>query len=171
LRAAQGEHDSARIVWARGVLEGASEEEAAMDATIDGLESETGLLIESALEGVRAVARLDDDPVLPPLPVAPPRRNPVPPPCGELPRPRAPASLGSQMPTVKVRPQKAARGVRWPIVCCAFVASVAGGAALMASPLGARPSVRHAVIVSRSETVRALHVVTAFALRLKEVRS
>jgi hypothetical protein len=140
-----------------------------------GLASETGLLIEDALKGVREAARLDADPVLPPLPVLAPRRDVVVFKRDAIPWPRptpaasmtpVPVAGASQMPTVKVRDMKPKRRSGFPIVLCAFVASIAGGAAFMASPLGARPEVRHAVDATRVETVKAFHVAASFASRI-----
>jgi hypothetical protein len=134
---------------------------------VAGFTSETGMLIEGALAQVRATARLDDDPVLPPLPVVAPRTKvivlkkadvPWPSVSVKTPPTPTPTVSASQMPTVNVRDVKKP-GVRWPIVACAFVACVFAGAAFMSSPAGARPGVRNVVNVSKAKSVGAYHAV------------
>jgi hypothetical protein len=131
-----------------------------------GFSSETGLFIENALKGVREGARLDDDPVLPPLPVVSPRSKVVRLAREEIPWKIAPPAITAK-PTVSIRVQKKPkRSARWPLLLCGFVASVFAGAAFMASPLGARPEVRHAVSVSKAKTSQAAHAVSAIASRV-----
>ncbi|HEY8076535.1 MAG TPA: hypothetical protein VIF62_20565, partial [Labilithrix sp.] len=117
-----------------------------MVGAIDKL-SETGLLIDDALRHVREGARLDDDPVLPPLASVAPRREAIVISRDVLFEPTKPkkpeGSLGSTMPTTKLPTKRRAK--RWPLVLCAFVASTFAGAAFMASPLAARPEVKHAI--------------------------
>ena len=50
---------------------------------------------------------------------------------------------------------------RWPTLLCGFIASVAAGAALMASPLGNHPVLQEAVMTAHAGGVRAAMVVRA----------
>lgn len=48
------------------------------------------------------------------------------------------------------------RYVRWPTLLCGFIASVATGAALMASPFGSHPLLQRAVTTAHAQGMRAL---------------
>jgi len=132
-----------------------------MIGAVDRL-SETGLLIDQALREVRAAARLDEEPVLPPPLSIAPRREAIVISTDALfdaTKPKPDASLRSVMPTTKIRSTKR-RSKRWPLLLCAFVASGFAGAAFLASPMGARPEVKQAIATSRVETSKALHAMS-----------
>jgi len=46
------------------------------------------------------------------------------------------------------------RGIRWPVLLCAVVATIAGSVAFVRSPFGQTPVVRHATATARVETKR-----------------
>lgn len=136
-----------------------------MAMNVAGFSSETGLFIEDALKRAREVARLDDDPVLPPLPVTMPRSKVVRIATKDMPWKPAPSSTSVATPVSGIRPKAQRRSARWPLAVCAFVASIFAGAAFMSSPLGARPEVRRVVEVSKAKTMNAVHTVAALAHR------
>ncbi len=143
------------------------------------LTDDTNHLVDDALARVRADARLDAEPVLPPLDVLLPiplRRRPPPLPPSAM--PRVPESGIVVVPTPIPLPSPAAivaaaarknastandnavvaerrPSMRWPILLCGFIACVFAGAAFMRSPIGQKPSVQHAVSVAKSHVVSA----------------
>lgn len=72
----------------------------------------------------------------------------------------SPATL-SQSVTARRR-REVARAIRWPVFLCGFVAGIFGGLALMKSPVGEKPAVRHAVKVVRRQAAVA-YIATAIA--------
>jgi hypothetical protein len=151
-------------------------------------ESESHLLIDACLRGVREEARLDDDPVLPPLSSI--RRNEMVKPI-EVPSPSTGSSetstrsvwrrsevslpdLTTMTPlplsrasadeeTVTRRPRSLAQRMRWPVFLCGFVAGIFGGIALMKSPVGRRPAVQHVVKATQRQAVAVYGVVAVKA--------
>ena len=139
------------------------------------LTDDTNNIVDSALARVREDARLDAEPVLPPLEVLLPmplsgRRRP--PPLPQSAQPRIPESGIVMVPTpvplpsartivaeaakknattvdVKREPLPARSSMRWPIFLCGMIAGVFAGAAFMRSPVGQRPAVQHAVVVAK----------------------
>ena len=107
------------------------------------VESESNILIEACLAGVRKSAGLDDESVLPPLhelvPAAPPPLRLVAP--REIQNlPSAEAIVSATTPTVRTRPstpRTLVQSLRWPVFLCGFLGGIFAGAALMKSPAGA----------------------------------
>jgi hypothetical protein len=130
--------------------------------------SETAIFIQNALDEVRAAARLDVEPVLPPS-LPPP---PLPRAAAAEPLPLTPIAAiaeitskplesgvrpivrnKSQMDTVHVRRRTFAR---WPLFVCAFVAAGFGSAALLASPIGHKPGVQRVTRGVEAETMKVV---------------
>jgi hypothetical protein len=138
-----------------------------MNADALSITSETESLIEGALAAVRAAARLDDDPVLPPLPANTPRRQvvvlsrkdiPLPSPS-EIVRSSASAAPRASANAVATPAARAHGRTRWPwpVVLCGLVASLAAGAAFMASPLGHTTAVQSAATAVQARVAAAVH--------------
>jgi len=125
------------------------------------VESESNLLIEACLAGVRENAGLDDESVLPPLlallPASPP--PPLAPPAEVPSLPREEARASVLVPTVRTRAvtRAVARSVRWPVLLCGFVGGIFAGAALMKSPVGETSALQHVAKVGRVQVARAWH--------------
>lgn len=139
--------------------------------------SDTNLLVAACVARIRETARLDDDAVLPPLPVVMPRRGVViltksdmagsavgttgqeSGACGT----RAGDALrrGRELaPTQRVsRPgaQGSAKRSRWALTLCGFVAGFAASAAFIASPLAHRPGVERVTHSARAHASHAAH--------------
>lgn len=140
------------------MLRGGRERRDAVSAssTAYGLESDTHLFVDACIERVRETALLDQDPVLPalpPLPIEAQRREPVVFATHEGPPISGPTVATAQPPR---------RASRWPIFLCAFVASAAGTASLLASPVGERPAIRRVTEAVRSQATVAADGVVAF---------
>jgi hypothetical protein len=119
--------------------------------------------IEACLSRVRVQAGLDADPVLPPVHVvigrkeesSPYVRRPSPP----------PPTFGVTVPVappVAAEPEPEVRRVRrttWPLVFCAFVVGITGGASLMMSPLGNTPTMRHIVKTAKAQIINVANAV------------
>ena len=120
-------------------------------ASTDAWSLETDSLVEGALLAVREAARLDDDPILPPLPAPTPRRDVVVLSRVDLPLPspseivRASASVALPAKAVAAPSASRRRGMPWPVLACGLIASLAAGAAFMASPVGHLPRVQKAI--------------------------
>lgn len=124
------------------------------------MESESSILIEACLAGMRRNAGLDDEPVLPSiasvLPPPPPMAAAEHHPCTTAPAWDAEISgiveVGAPRPVMR----KIARRLRWPIFLCAFVGGTSGGIALMKSPAASTPvaqnAARHAAGAWRAVT-------------------
>lgn len=143
---------------------------------IPNLESES-FMIDACLARVRVDARLDEEPVLPPLETILPNRVFVHARTEHLPsadaivksvwsrRPGTPVADSGEIPaappsssTTTERTTQARRR-RWPVLLCGFVAGLFGGVALMKSPVGRQPVVQHSVQHSVAFVKRhALHV-------------
>ena len=136
------------------------------------LESDSRILIDACLARVRVDARLDEEPVLPPLESILPNRlivraetdnvptadaivksvwsrraSPPPSESGEVPVAPPPAPAPSSAATGST--QRKARSLpvprRWPVLLCGFLSGIFGGVALMKSPVGRQPAVQHTV--------------------------
>jgi hypothetical protein len=144
--------------------------------------SETGLLVDACIAQVRETARLDDDAVLPPLPVIAPRREVVMLSKSEVAGSAAGAGAGESgasvatagdgLRTDRVRATTRlvsrrsglhAKASRWALVVCAFVASAFASAAFLASPMGKKPAVVHATEAARAHASHAAHAVAETA--------
>ena len=125
-----------------------------------GLPSDTFQLVDACIAHVRSAAHLDDDAILPPLPQLPPRREAVVFTKSETGVVVA-ASSAREAP-VAPAPSVRRPARRWPLVLCAFVASVAGGAAVVASPVGHRPAVQHVTSSARAHATAAVSATTAW---------
>jgi hypothetical protein len=145
------------------------------------VESDSHILIDACLARVRVDARLDEDPVLPPLEVllgkedrTPSPRVVISPFVKRLPTAEAivkasvkPAALvTSSTPTKPAVARTFAQRMRWPVFLCGFVAGVFGGVAVMKSPVGNRPTVRHAVQKVQSHAASAYAATAAATSRL-----
>ncbi|MDB4936152.1 MAG: hypothetical protein JWP87_3124 [Labilithrix sp.] len=146
------------------------------------LSSSTHLLIDECIANVRETARLDDDAVLPPLPVVAPRRDVViltkidtagsaasSPAASSTPDETAGDAVGAQpqksrglgAATHRVsRRSEPHRASRWALALCAVVAGSFASAAFFASPAGHKPSV---VRVRDGARARASHAAQATA--------
>jgi hypothetical protein len=129
---------------------------------------DTNVIVDNALARVREEARLDAEPVLPPLELLLPagrfpKRRPLPVSAVVVvptPRPLPTAAAivaevarqNSKSTTIATR-RSAVRSVRWPVMLCGFVASIFAGAAFMQSPVGHRPEVQHAVAIAKTEAI------------------
>jgi hypothetical protein len=143
--------------------------------------SSTHLLIDACIAAVRETARLDDDAVLPPLPVVAPRRDVVILTKSDMagsaagfaasstPDETAGDAIGEKqdrsrkLPTVTLRVSRRsdrARGSRWALILCALVAGSFASASFLASPVGHEPSV---VRVRDGARAHASHAVEATA--------
>jgi hypothetical protein len=135
-------------------------------AAVLSVNDDTNIIVDNALARVREEARLDAEPVLPPLEVLLPARLQRKPLIGSavfvptprpLPSPEAivaeAAKQNSKSTTISTKrgPVHARSAARWPVLLCGFVASVFAGAAFMYSPVGQRPEVRRAVVVAKTE--------------------
>lgn len=123
--------------------------------------SDTFRLVDVCVERVRLAARLDDDAVLPPLPVVAKRRDVlileksavIGSLAGDGRAP--PATAGSavrsrrDVPTARRASRRPRADSRGALVMCAVVALVAASAAFLASPLGRAPSVVHVTEAAR----------------------
>lgn len=144
--------------------------------------SETGLLVDACIAQVRETARLDDDAVLPPLPVVAPRREVVMltksamagsaagAGVAESGAPGATAGDGLRSDRACATTQLVSRrsgwqamASRWALVVCAFVASAFASAAFLASPMGKKPVVVHVTEAARAHASHAVHAVAETA--------
>lgn len=125
-----------------------------------GLPSDTFQLVDACIAHVRSAAHLDDEAVLPPLPQLPPRRDVVTFTKSQIGVVAAAASAREAAPVAVPAARQATR--RWPLFLCAFVASVAGGAAFIASPVGHRPAVQQVTISARAHATAAAGATTAW---------
>ncbi|MBX3190112.1 MAG: hypothetical protein KF819_24005 [Labilithrix sp.] len=137
-----------------------------MSAACDSFQSETGLLIEACLKSVREAAHLDDDPILPPLPLSAARRDVVVLTQSDV-IPSASAIVATAA-KVDATPATKAKGKaypRWPLFLCAFIASAAASASILASPIGQRPAVQR---VTQEVRVEGLALVSALTSALAD---
>lgn len=124
-------------------------------------ESESSL-IESALQHVRHVAHLDDDPILPKL--GPASRSgiaAVPSPAIfylPVPEEAAPSVAPAAAPEPKVR----RRTIRWPVRFCGLIAIGYAVAAFLASPMGHRPQVVRVTSKVQASAQSGWHAASAF---------
>ena len=129
-----------------------------------GLPSDTFQLVDACIAHVRSAAHLDDAAVLPPLPELPPRRDVVTFTKSQTGVVVAASSARAAPPVAVASPRRATR--RWPLFLCAFVASVAGGAAFIASPVGHRPAVQQVTSSARVHATAAVSATTAWVSSL-----
>jgi hypothetical protein len=153
-----------------------------VDFLSDDFLSETGLLVDECIAQVRETARLDDDAVLPPLPMLVPRRDVVilgksemaglaaGAGAAESGAPGATAGDGLRSDRACATTQLVSRrsGLhslvsRWAVVVCAFVASAFASAAFLASPMGKKPAVVHVTEAARTHASHAVRAVTETA--------
>lgn len=147
--------------------------------------SDTFDVVDACIEQVRVVAGLDEDVVLPPLPVVAPRREVViltknevagGAACGGADSTASHATAGDAgrarrelAPTCRVSRRSAtSSGSRWALALCALVALGSAGASFLSSPLGRKPSV---VRVTSSARAHAGHAVRAVVQTASRVRS
>lgn len=129
---------------------------------------DTNLLVDACIARVRAEARLDDDAVLPPLPVVTPRRDVV---------ILTKAAVGVQgagggrqrtsrdVPTAVSVYRQSKRPSRVPMMLCGFIAGAAACAAFLASPVGHRPSVERARNAAHARAERAAQATASLFAR------
>lgn len=120
-----------------------------------GFPSDTHQLVDACIARVRSAAHLDDEAVLPPLPKLTPRRDVV-----VFTRSQTGVAAAAKAATVAVAAPTAVarhRAQRWPLLLCAFIASMSAGAAFMVSPAGHRHAVQQATTSAR------VHATTAIA--------
>jgi hypothetical protein len=147
----------------------------------DIVQSDSHLIVDACLAHIRADARLDDEPVLPPLhSLLPPRssaavrievrRDPPPrsvwsvrasspsqvthmvtPPAWQVAGP----AVRIATKTAKIEKRSIAQRMRWPVFVCGFLAGVFSGVALMKSPVGEKPAVRHVIKAVRHRVALA----------------
>jgi hypothetical protein len=142
------------------------------EASRPRLPSDTDFLVDACLAQVREVARLDDELVLPPLPVVVPVailtksdtcaeafKRSVLPPTQLVPRSSLSASAATRAPAGK-------RPSRWPMALCGFIAGAAACAAFLASPAGHRPGVVRVTHSIQTHATSAAHSTAAFFTRL-----
>jgi hypothetical protein len=137
--------------------------------------SDTNLLVDACIARVREAAFLDEDVVLPPLPVVAPRRDVIVMTKSDT---EAAGRAGAATATAGRDDAKARRheetrvvrnprsrssraGSRWPMAICGFVAGAAACAALLASPIGHRPEVVRVTVSARSHASHAAHAAGA----------
>lgn len=132
-----------------------------------GYPSDTHLLVESCIARVRAAACLDDDAILPPLPVVAPRRDVVVFTESQTVLAAAAPVAAAVVVAPSPPPPRVTRRGNWPLLFCAFVAGVAGGAALLASPAGQRPGVQR---VTHSARAHASHAAQATMTLVSSLR-
>lgn len=144
--------------------------------------SDTNLLVDACIARAREAAFLDEEVVLPPLPVVAPRRDVIimtrsdteaagragaaPATAGRVAHARDDSDAGRQEETRAVRGSRssssgARAGGRWPMALCGFVAGSAACAALLSSPIGHRPEVARVTVSARSHASHAAHAVGA----------
>lgn len=150
--------------------------------------SDTNLLVDACIARVREAAFLDEDVVLPPLPVVAPRRDVLvmtksdteaagragaaTDAAGRSARARDDANARRHEETRRVRGSRssstsslrssgARASSRWPMAVCGFVAGAAACAALLASPIGHRPEVERVTVSARSHASHAAHAASA----------
>ncbi len=145
-------------------------------ASSSGFPSDTSLLVDSCLAQVRKTARLDDDPVLPPLPAVTRRREVVMFTRSEVAgiaagsaadasaseRARAATQLVARPSSIRARSR--ATGSRWALLACTFIASTCASAAFLASPMGHKPAVVRVVDAAHARASHAVDAVHAVAL-------
>ena len=135
------------------------------DFDIEIFEDETAMFVADTLKAVVEVASMNEQYVLPmaPLPTARPLPLPI---AATSPRHRVrfleKEDVMCAMPTpiepmllretAPIAPR--ARSTRWPVLLCAFIASVFAGAALMQSPLS--KNVHHAIKTVKKELAVSL---------------
>lgn len=146
--------------------------------------SDTNILVETCLARVRETARLDDDAVLPPLPVVMPRRDVVmltkKEMAGSAPR-SGPLQNGQESGACSAGTGDALRGGRhaptqrvsrpgnlkvptrssrswWALALCGFVAGGAASAAFFVSPVAQRPGVERVTRAARTHASHAAEV-------------
>ena len=128
--------------------------------------SDTGLLIDACIARVREAARLDDDAVLPPLPLLAPRREVAIFTRNEMAvATDAAARKTREASTESIARPKAKKRARWPLALCGFLAGAFACAAVLASPVGRRPDVAHATEAARGHAVSAMHATAVFFAR------
>ena len=141
--------------------------------------SDTSLLVEACIARVREVAQLDDDVVLPPLPVVAPRRDVVILtkkdtagsaagwPASRTPGASAGDALGAslELDVQRISPRSAPRRTtsRLALVLCGLVAGAFASAAFLASPFGHVPAVLRATTAARSHASDAARAVAQAA--------
>jgi hypothetical protein len=133
----------------------------------NGLPSETNMLVDACIKRVRAAAHLDEDPVLPPLPVMTGRREVVVLAKSDIPIPSASEIVAAAGPKNEDAKKGGAanvetfrvvrRSVKWPVYICAFISATAASFSFFASPLGQRPDVRRVTTIVRVEANAAAH--------------
>lgn len=128
--------------------------------------SESSSAIEACLARVRAHAGLDEDPVLPHLHLVAGRREPAP--VSRRPSPPPPTSLElrtftpsppppTSAPAARVEAEpKTVRRTTWPVVFCAFVVGISGGASLMMSPVADAPAIQIVVKTAKRHVADAI---------------
>lgn len=139
-----------------------------IDVSIEEPASETGILIRDAIACVRAVARLEDKVVLPPLPALAPRTNRVVFEKNDLARAAndvtvpTPASAIVDAPplsdTHRTRRPAPRSSSRLPLTLCAFIAIASAVASYVVSPMATRqPAVKKATayVVHEASAARA----------------
>ena len=141
--------------------------------------SDTNLLVDACIARVREAAFLDEDVVLPPLPVVAPRRDVI---IMSKSDTEAAGRAGAATATArraarddaKARRHEETRVVprssslrasraasRWPMALCGFVAGAAACAAVLVSPIGHRPEVARVTVSAQSHASHAAHAVGA----------
>lgn len=154
---------------------------------VDEQQSESHILIEACLARVRQDARLDEEPVLPPLhmlvskPESERMRLYVGPSSRQLPSAGeivksvvkpvtangANAATRSRREKPTARTSKSlVRRMRWPVLLCGFVAGIFGGMAVMKSPVGEKPAVKHVVKQAQTHAASAYAATAAAKSRL-----
>lgn len=140
-----------------------------------GFQSDSYQLVETCLAQLRASAQLDADPILPSIDVLPEsdivdvdtselvivegsmKELPS---AASIVRESVRANQRAQKDVPTLRKMRAAepvkRHARWPLLLCGLVATYCGITAVIRSPLGAKPEVRHVVKVSRSHIASVL---------------
>ena len=136
----------------------------ASHSDFDFEDGDTNRLVDACIARVRAEARLDDDAVLPPLPVVAPRRDVVilsksVGERGERSRDKPTVVSLSRQSKLSKRPS------RFPMMICGFIAGAAACAALLASPVGHWPAVERATQTARAQASHAAHATASFFSR------
>lgn len=140
-----------------------------------GFPSDTNLLVDACIKRVREAARLDDDAVLPPLPVAMPRRDVVILTKDQIAGGSAGTSPGTEdgasgatragddprtsraNAATQVVSRRSVGTARWPLALCGFVAGAFACAAFLASPIGQRPDVKRVTHAAHVKAMDAGH--------------
>ena len=137
-----------------------------------GFPSDTNLLVDACIARVREAARLDDDAVLPPLPVVTPRRPVVVLTKSDQAGIAASARARDAERTSRDKPTTLSsarvsrkRPSRFPMMICGFVAGAAACIAFLSSPAGHRPSVERARDAASAHASHAAHATASFFTR------